>query len=190
MMKGNHIGIGVSGGIAAYKIAGLVSTLVQEGATVDVLMTDAAKKFVTPLTFSSLTARPVFDDQWSQINGHEPQHIKIAQSLSMLLIAPCTMDMLAKLNNGRTNDAVSLVASAIDHETTPVILAPSMNAVMLKQPATQRNIAMLKDDGFTVLDSEYGWQACRAVGEGRMPEQEALLETIKQTLSRKNSISY
>ncbi len=189
-MNGVHIGIGVSGGIAAYKVAGLVSSLVQEGAIVDVVMTDAATRFVTPLTFSSLTARPVFDDQWSQIDGHEPQHIKIAQSLSMLLVAPCTMDMLAKLNHGRTNDPVSLVVSAIDRDTTPVILAPSMNAVMMKQPATQRNIEMLKDDGFTVLDSAYGWQACRAVGEGRMPEQEALLEVIKQTLSAKNSISY
>ena len=189
-MNGVHIGIGVSGGIAAYKVAGLVSSLVQEGAIVDVVMTDAATRFVTPLTFSSLTARPVFDDQWSQIDGHEPQHIKIAQSLSMLLVAPCTMDMLAKLNHGRTNDPVSLVVSAIDRDTTPVILAPSMNAVMMKQPATQRNIEMLKDDGFTVLDSTYGWQACRAVGEGRMPEQEALLEVIKQTLSAKNSISY
>ena len=189
-MKGVHIGIGISGGIAAYKIAGLVSTLVQEGAIVDVLMTDAATKFVTPLTFSSLTARPVFDNQWSHIDGHEPQHIKIAQSLSMLLIAPCTMDMLAKLNHGRTDDPVALVASAIDREITPVILAPSMNAVMMKQPATQRNIAMLKDDGFTVLDSDYGWQACRAVGQGRMPEQEHLLEIIKQTLSAKKAISY
>ena len=189
-MKGVQIGIGVSGGIAAYKVAGLVSALVQEGATVDVLMTEAATKFITPLTFSSLTARPVFDDQWSHIDGHEPQHIKIAQSLSLLLIAPCTMDMLAKLNHGRTDDPVSLVVSAIDRETTPVILAPSMNSVMMKQPATQRNIAMLKDDGFGVLDSDFGWQACRAVGQGRMQEQEALLEVIKQTLSTKNIISY
>ena len=108
----------------------------------------------------------------------------------MLLVAPCTMDMLAKLNHGRTNDPVSIVASAIDRDITPVILAPSMNAVMMNQPATKRNIDMLKDDGFTVLDSEYGWQACRAVGQGRMPEKEALLEVIKETLSTKNTISY
>ena len=171
-------------------MADLVSALVQEGAIVDVLMTDAATKFVTALTFSSLTARPVFDDQWAQIDGQEPQHIKIAQSLSMLLVAPCTMDMLAKLNHGRTNDPVSIVASAIDRDITPVILAPSMNAVMMNQPATKRNIDMLKDDGFTVLDSEYGWQACRAVGQGRMPEKETLLEVIKETLSTKNAISY
>ncbi len=188
-MQHAHIGIGISGGIAAYKIAGLVSALVQNGNTVDVLMTEAATRFVTPLTFSSLTARPVFDNQWAHIDGHEPQHIKIAQSLSLLLIAPCTMDMLAKLNHGRTDDPVSLVVSAIDREKTPVILAPSMNTVMMKQPATQRNIAMLKDDGFTVLDSEYGWQACRAVGEGRMPEQNVLFDVVKEALSTKNSLS-
>ena len=100
-----------------------------------------------------------------------------------MLVAPCTMDMLAKLATGRTDDPVSLLASAIDRQTTPVILAPSMNATMLQQPATERNVAQLASDGFTILEPAEGWQACRTSGKGRMPEPEVLLEAIKATLA-------
>ena len=186
--EGKHVIIGISGGIASYKTADLVSTLTQEGADVDVVMTDAACKFISPLTFTSLTGKEVFDSQWKFIDGHTPQHIKLANKASVMMIAPCTMDMLAKLNHGRTDDPVSLVASAIDRFKTPVILAPSMNTVMYNQPATKRNLSMLQEDNFHVLDVDSGWQACRSVGEGRMPETETLLEVLETALSGKSSI--
>jgi phosphopantothenoylcysteine decarboxylase/phosphopantothenate--cysteine ligase len=182
--------IGLSGGIACYKIAALVSTLIQSNKTVDVVMTDAATRFIAPLTFESLTGKPVFDSQWKHIDNCEPQHIKLALKATIMLIAPCTMDMLAKLAHGITDDPVSLVASAIDRNTTPVILAPSMNVTMLNQPSTQRNLRILSDDGFTILDSEEGWQACRANGIGRMPEPESLFQSIEATMIKKSTISY
>ena len=99
-----------------------------------------------------------------------------------MLIAPCTMDMLAQLASGFANDPVSLVCSAINRTTTPVLIAPSMNVTMLNQPSTQRNIKTLSDDGFTLLSSEEGWQACRADGMGRLPEPETLFCALAQAL--------
>jgi phosphopantothenoylcysteine decarboxylase/phosphopantothenate--cysteine ligase len=174
--------LGLTGGIACYKVCAVASQLVQDGVVVDVAMTDAAQRFVTPLTLASLTGRAVFDSQWSFVEDHDPQHIHLAREADAMLIAPCTMDMLAKLSTGRTDDPVSLLASAIDRQTTPVILAPSMNATMLQQPATERNVAQLTADGFTILEPAEGWQACRTSGKGRMPEPECLLEAIRKTL--------
>ena len=185
-----HIVIGLSGGIACYKIAELVSSLIQSTYSVDVVMTDAATRFIAPLTFESLTGRPVFDCQWKHIDNCEPQHITLATNVSAMLIAPCTMDMLAKLAHGFTDDPVSLVASAIDRRTTPVLLAPSMNATMFDQPANQRNLQSLADDGFTVLDSDEGWQACRAVGRGRLLEPEMLLEAVIAAIEQNTPVSY
>ena len=182
--------IGLSGGIACYKIASLVSTLVQTNYSVDVVMTDAATRFIAPLTFESLTGKPVFDCQWKHIDNCEPQHIKLASNATIMLIAPCTMDMLAKLSHGNTDDPVSLVASAIDRNSIPVILAPSMNVTMYNQPSTQRNLQILSDDGFTLLDCEEGWQACRASGVGRMPDPESLLQALEATMTKKSTISY
>ena len=182
-LGGKHITVGISGGISCYKIATLVSALVQRGALVDVLMTEAACRFISPLTFSSLTGRPVLDSQWTHIDGYEPQHIKIAGRTSLLIIAPCTMNMLAKLSSGITNDPISLVASAINRQETPVVLAPSMNKTMYGQPSTMRNIATLKQDNFHIVDAESGWQACRAIGLGRMPESETLLEIVLDSLT-------
>jgi phosphopantothenoylcysteine decarboxylase/phosphopantothenate--cysteine ligase len=153
-------------------------------------MTEAATRFIAPLTFESLTGKQVFDSQWKHIDDCEPQHIKLATNADVMLIAPCTMDMLANLAHGHTNDPVSLVASAIDRNTTPVILAPSMNTTMLNQPSTQRNVRTLSEDGFTILDSEEGWQACRAMGTGRLPEPESLLHALETALNQKLTVSY
>jgi len=182
ILDGKQIIVGLSGGIACYKIADLVSTLVQTGVLVDVIMTEAATKFITPLTFESLTGRPVFDSQWKHIDGHNPQHIQIASRADGMLIAPCTMDMLATLAHGFTHDPVSLVCSAIDRTQCPVVLAPSMNVTMLAQQTTQRNLQCTKDDGFTVLGVEDGWQACGAVGLGRMPETQTLISALVTAL--------
>jgi len=185
-LLGSQIIIGISGGIACYKTAFLVSTLVQMGAVVDVVMTESASRFITPLTFESLTGRPVFDSPWKHVDGHEPQHIKLAQRASAMLIAPCTMDLLATLVNGFAHDPVSLVCSAINRTETPVLLAPSMNETMYGQPSTQRNLQSATEDRFTVLDVEDGWQACRAEGKGRMPETDTLIEALVKAIKTIN----
>ena len=177
-LEGRHILIALTGGIACYKVGSLVSALVQKGATVDVVMTDAAKRFIAPLTFESLTGRRVYDCQWKQGESCTPHHIQLATNADAMLVAPCTMDMLAKLVHGMTDDPVSLVISAIDRSQTPVLLSPAMNATMYAQPATTRNIEMLKRDGFTILDPDIGWQACNTTGKGRLPEMETLFEAL------------
>lgn len=182
-LDGRRIIVGVTGGIAAYKTATLVSRLAQAGAEVTVCMTDAATKFITPLTFQSLSGKPVYTSAWEHIEAHDPQHINLATNADMAIVAPASMDFLAKLTAGMADDVVSLVLSAIDRSTTPVLLAPAMNAVMWSQPATQRNIAQLHADGFETIGPDEGWQACRAVGPGRMSEPEAILERITSRLN-------
>lgn len=181
--EGRRLLIGVAGGIAAYKVCTVVSRLAQAGATVTVLMTDAAAKFVTPLTFQVLSGRPVYTSQWQHSEAHDPQHIALADRCDAALIAPCTMDMMAKLATGRTDDVVSLVLSAIDRAETPVLLAPAMNDTMWNQASTKRNAARLEEDGFTLVGPGTGWQACRHVGTGRMVEPEDLIEALKQAIS-------
>jgi phosphopantothenoylcysteine decarboxylase/phosphopantothenate--cysteine ligase len=176
--------VGVTGGIAAYKTATLVSRLAQAGAQVTVAMTDAATKFVTPLTFQALSARPVYTSQWEHVESQDPQHISLAKAAAVAVVAPCTMDCMAKLATGRTDDVVTLILSAIDRRTTPVLLAPSMNSVMWEQPSTQRNVATLVADGFTLVGPGAGWQACRQVGAGRMSEPEELLDAMRAALRR------
>lgn len=181
-VRGRRILVGVTGGIAAYKTATVVSRLAQAGAEVTVAMTEAATHFVTPLTFQALSARPVYTSAWEHVESHDPQHISLAAAADLALVAPCTMDCMAKLATGRTDDVVTLILSAIDRRRTPVLLAPSMNAVMWTQPATQRNLRTLVDDGFRMVGPDEGWQACRTVGSGRMAEPEAILDAIAAAL--------
>jgi len=182
--SGKTVVVGLSGGIACYKTAHVVSRLAQAGANVSVLMTEAATRFVTPLTFQALSGRPVYTSQWEHVESKDPQHISVARSAHLMLIAPCTMDMMAKLATGRTDDVVALVASAVDRRTQPCLLAPSMNEVMWSQPATGRALNQLREDGFTIIGPATGWQACRTVGVGRMSEPEDLLAAIARALSR------
>jgi phosphopantothenoylcysteine decarboxylase/phosphopantothenate--cysteine ligase len=176
--------VGVTGGIAAYKTAMLVSRLAQAGAEVTVAMTEAATHFVTPLTFQALSGRPVYTSAWDHIESSDPQHISLAKGCRTAIVAPCTMDCLAKLATGRTDDVVTLILSAIDRRQTPVLLAPAMNTVMWEQPSTQRNVKTLKADGFTLVGPDDGWQACRNVGPGRMCEPEALLQAVRDAVLR------
>ncbi len=180
--QGRRILIGVSGGIAAYKVCTVVSRLAQAGAEVTVLMTEAATRFVTPLTFQALSARPVYTSSWQHTEASDPQHIALADRCEAALIAPCTMDMMAKLATGRTDDVISLALSAINRSTTPVLLAPAMNDVMWNQPSTRRNAAQLEADGFRLVGPGTGWQACRHVGTGRMVEPEDLIEALSRSL--------
>ena len=181
-LKGRRIAVGVCAGIASYKVCGVVSTLAQAGAEVTVAMTPDAQRFVTPLVFQSLAGRPVLTSPWESVQPADPQHIRAAASLDAFLIAPCTMDMLAKLATGRCDDMVSLLAASVERKRTRVLLAPSMNETMWHQPSTQRNLAMLRDDGFIVLDPATGWQACRAIGPGRLPEADDLVDALAESL--------
>jgi len=181
-LEGNRVLVGVTGGIAAYKTATLVSRLAQRGADVTVCMTESAARFITPLTFQALSANPVYDSQWAHIESQDPQHIGLARKADLCVVAPCTMDCMAKLATGRTDDIVTLMLSAVDRGVTPVLLAPAMNEVMWSQPSTQRNARTLEEDGFTLVGPASGWQACRAVGPGRMVEAEELLEVIETAL--------
>ena len=182
-LQDRRIIIGLSGGIACYKVATVVSRLAQAGAEVTVVMTDAATRFVTPLTFQALSGRHTFTSQWEHVESQDPQHISLARETDLMLIAPCSMDMLAKLATGRTDDVVSLIASAVDLKRQPILLAPSMNEVMLNQPATLRNLALLREDGFEIIEPGDGWQACRTIGVGRMAEPETILEQISKNFS-------
>lgn len=182
-VQGKRILVGVTGGIAAYKTCTLVSRLAQAGAEVTVAMTASATRFVAPLTFQALSARPVYTDAWEHIESSDPQHIALAVATDAAVVAPCTMDCLARLATGRADDVVCLILSAIDRSRTPVLLAPSMNEVMWSQPATRRNVAALEADGFRFVGPEIGWQACRHVGPGRMAEPETLLESVRQALA-------
>lgn len=182
-LTGTRIILGVCGGIAAYKSATLTSRLAQAGAEVTVLMTEAATRFVTPLTFQALSARPVYSSPWQHTESHDPQHVSLARSADLAIVAPCTMDCLAKLATGRCDDVVTLALSAVDRSETPVLLAPSMNAAMWSQPSTQRNLAQIRADGFEILEPVEGWQACRTTGPGRMVEPEVIADTICRRLA-------
>ncbi len=182
-LKGKRIFVGITGGIAAYKVATVVSRAAQAGAEVTVAMTESATKFVAPLTFQSLSARPVYTSSWQHIESNDPQHINLADHTDLALVAPCTMDCLARLATGRTDDVVCLILSAIDRRRTPVLLAPAMNEVMWDQPSTQRNVRTLLDDGFELIGPGSGWQACRHVGVGRMSEPEVILDTLAKRLA-------
>ena len=186
-LHGRRLIVAVGGGIAAYKVAGLVSTCVQAGAEVLVSMTEAATRFVTPLTFESIAGRPVFLDPWNPADRADPQHVRLVRELDLMIVAPCTMDLLARLAAGMADDAVTLLASVIDRSRTPTLLAPSMNEAMWSQPATQRNLRTLRDDGFGLIAPAEGWHACRSGGPGRLPEPEALVDAIIAHLPPRHS---
>lgn len=182
---GKELLVGITGGIAVYKVATIVSRLAQAGAQVTVAMTPAATKFVQPLTFQALSGRHVYTSAWEHVESQDPQHISLASRADAALIAPCTMDCLARLATGRTDDMVTLLLSAVDRATTPVLLAPAMNVTMWGQPSTQRNMRQLESDGFDFVGPGDGWQACREVGTGRMSEPGAIVSALAEVLARR-----
>lgn len=184
IFHGARVLVGITGGIAAYKTATLVSRLVQAGAEVTVAMTDAATRFITPLTLQALSGKPVYTSAWEHIESKDPQHISLARAINLAVVAPCTMDCMARLAAGFTDDVVTLILSAVDRARTPVLLAPAMNEVMWEQPATKRNLRTLRSDGFTFVGPGTGWQACRTIGVGRMSEPEEILEAAAAALTK------
>ena len=150
-------------------------------------MTEGATRFVTPLTFQALSGRPVYTSAWEHVESSDPQHVSTARAAHAAIVAPCTMDCMAKLASGVTDDIVTLVLSAIDRTKTPVLLAPAMNDAMWRQPSTQRNARQLADDGFMLVGPGEGWQACRTVGTGRMSEPEEIAKSLAGALKAERS---
>ncbi len=177
-LAGKHIVLGLTGGIACYKAAELCRALIKEGATVQVVMTEAAAKFITPVTMQALSNRPVYDSQWDAREGNNMAHINLSREADAILIAPCSADFMAKLLHGRADDLLSLMCLARPIDKVSLLIAPAMNREMWAHPATQRNLAQLKADGTTVFDVGTGDQACGETGDGRMLEPEDLLQDV------------
>ena len=177
-LQGKHIVLGLSGGIACYKAAELCRAMVKEGATVQVVMTEAAAQFITPVTMQALSGRPVFDSQWDRRPDNNMAHINLSREADAVLVAPASADFMAKLLHGRADDLLSLLCLARPIATVPLLIAPAMNREMWSHPATQRNVAQLRSDGSFVLDVGAGDQACGEQGDGRMLEPEEILEDL------------
>ncbi len=174
-LSNKHIVLGLSGGIACYKAAELCRALVKVGATVQVVMTEAAAQFVTPVTMQALSNQPVYVSQWDPREPNNMAHINLTRNAHAILVAPASADFMAKLLHGRADDLLSLMCLARPVETVPLLLAPAMNKEMWAHPATQRNMSQLRQDGATVLGVGQGDQACGEVGDGRMLEPDELL---------------
>jgi len=177
-LAGKHILLGLTGGIACYKSAQLSRLLTKEGATVQVVMTDAAAQFITPVTMQALSNRPVYTSQWDAREPNNMPHINLSREADAILIAPASADFLAKLVQGRADDLLSLMCLARPVERVPLLVAPAMNREMWANPATRRNVAQLRADGVRVLDVGQGDQACGETGDGRMLEPEELLDEL------------
>ncbi len=178
-MHGKHILLGVTGGIAAYKSADLVRRLLERGAEVQVVMTDGAREFVTPMTFQALSGRPVRTDLWDPAAEASMGHIELARWADLVLVAPASADFLARLAGGRADD---LLATTCLATAAPIALAPAMNHQMWANAATQANVALLKERGVHVFGPGIGDQACGEVGAGRMLEPLELAALADSTL--------
>ncbi len=179
MMNGREIIVGVTGGVAAYKTAALVSKLVQSGAGVTVVMTVAAQEFVGAATFAALTGRPVADRIFDSGAFPLGAHITLAERAELLVVAPASADFLAKAANGLADDLLSTLYLAFPRT---VLLAPAMNTAMWQHLAVQRNVDRLREDGARFVDPEAGWLSCRQVGTGRMASPETILASIHSIL--------
>jgi phosphopantothenoylcysteine decarboxylase/phosphopantothenate--cysteine ligase len=177
-LAGKHIVLGLSGGIACYKSAELCRALIKAGATVQVVMTEAAAQFITPVTMQALSGRPVFTSQWDAREDNNMAHINLSREADAIVVAPCSADFMAKLLHGRADELLSLMCLARPIDRVPLLLAPAMNREMYAHPATQRNLAQLQADGAVVLCVGSGFQACGETGDGRMLEPDELLEDL------------
>ncbi len=174
-LAGKHLVLGLTGGIAAYKSAELARRLQDEGATVQVVMTEGATRFITPVTMQALTGRPVFVDQWDPRQPNNMAHIDLSREAAAIVVAPASTDFLAKLANGLCDDLLTTMCVARD---CPLLVAPAMNRQMWAHPATRRNAARLVDDGVTLLGPASGDQACGEIGDGRMLEPDEIVADV------------
>ena len=185
MLTDKIVVLGITGSIAAYKAAELASKLTHVGVRVDVVMTDAAQKFISPLTLRSLTHRPVVSDMWEPSEEYRIKHVSLAQAADVLVIAPATADIIAKLSYGMADDLLSTTVLAT---RAPVIVAPAMNVNMYENPVTQENLSRLKERGFTIVEPGYGHLACDTVGKGRLAATEEIIGAIKMVLGREGDM--
>ena len=177
-LSGKHILLGLSGGIACYKSAELTRLLIKAGATVQVVMSEAAEHFITAVTMQALSNRPVVTSQWDASQPNNMAHINLSREADLMLVAPASADFIAKLAQGRADDLLSLTALARPAERCALLVAPAMNREMWAHPATQRNLAQIKADGALILGPGNGDQACGETGDGRMLEAAELLMEV------------
>jgi phosphopantothenoylcysteine decarboxylase/phosphopantothenate--cysteine ligase len=181
-----HIIVGICGGIASYKAVELVSQLQQAGALVDVIMTEHAEDFVRPLTFSTMSHRPVYSDLWEASREAAERHIALAETAEVIAIVPATANTLAKLAHGSADNMLTAVALAT---RAPLLLAPAMYSQMYMHPATQANLALLRARGATIVEPEVGRLASGAIGPGRLPETPVLLGALRLLLGRHGDLA-
>jgi phosphopantothenoylcysteine decarboxylase/phosphopantothenate--cysteine ligase len=183
VFKGKCVVLGVTGGIAAYKMANVASALRKKGAEVHVIMTKNATEFITPLTFETLTNNRCIVDTFDRNFQYDVAHISLAKKADVMLIAPATANVIAKIAHGLADDMLTTTVLAA---RCPKLVAPAMNTAMLENPATQDNLARLEGYGFTVIPSEVGMLACKDVGSGKLPREQVLLDYLEHTLQKKD----
>jgi phosphopantothenoylcysteine decarboxylase / phosphopantothenate---cysteine ligase len=177
-LHGRHIVLGLSGGVACFKSAELARELAKAGATVQVVMTDAAQQFITPVTMQALTGRPVITSQWDVRADANMFHIDLSRQADAILVAPASADFIAQLAQGRAGELLALTCLARPRERCPLLVAPAMNREMWSHPATQRNVAQIVADGAQLLGPASGDQACGEIGDGRMLEAIELRDAL------------
>ena len=180
MLKGKTVLLGVTGGIAAYKAAALASALVKQHAAVEVVMTENATQFVTPLTFEQLTGRRTMVNTFDRNFAHHVEHIALAERTDLVIVAPATANVCAKLAHGLADDMLTTTILAC---RCPKLIAPAMNTNMYENPVTQDNLALLRRYGWEVIEPASGRLACGAVGKGKLPEPEEILQYILRQLA-------
>ncbi|WP_196594625.1 bifunctional phosphopantothenoylcysteine decarboxylase/phosphopantothenate--cysteine ligase CoaBC [Pectinatus sottacetonis] len=186
MLKGKNILLGVCGGIAAYKAVEVASSLRKKGAHVDVIMTDAATKFVTPLTFQEITGNPVSFSMWEKVHTWNVEHIALAKKADLILIAPATANIVGKIASGIADDMLSTTLMA---STAPIFLAPAMNTNMYNNPIFQHNLKLLQDIAhYNIIPATTGHLACGNAGIGRFPDPADIIEIIEKFLGQKKDL--
>lgn len=185
-LQGKRVLLGITGGIAAYKMANVASGLRKAGATVHVIMTENATKFITPLTFETLTNNRCMVDTFARDFQYDVKHISLAKAADLILIAPATANVIAKLANGLADDMLTTTVLAARCKK---LVAPAMNTAMLENPITQDNLAKLKKYGFGIIEPAVGMLACKDVGSGKLPEPETLLDCIAMELAREKDMA-
>ena len=185
-LQGKCVLLGVTGGIAAYKMANVASTLKKLGADVEVIMTENATHFITPLVFETLTGHKCMVDTFDRDFKFEVTHISLAKKADVVLVAPATANVIAKMAHGIADDMLTTVVLAAK---CPKLVSPAMNTGMLENPITQDNLRTLEHYGFTVIPSESGVLACKDVGSGRLPKEDVLIEYILHTIARPKDLA-
>jgi len=184
-LHGKHILLAMTGGIAGYKIAELTRLLVKAGATVQVMMTEAAEQFITAVTMQALSGRPVYTSQWDTRPANNMAHINLSRDADAMVVAPASADAIAALAQGRADDLISLTALARRIGECPLFIVPAMNREMWAHPATQRNVVQAKADGAHLIGPASGDQACGETGDGRMLEAQEIFDEIEGRLAPK-----